>query len=744
MQTDRKKFRKRPFQIPCDKTLRSVTLRQIGEHIQKRDYAEGLSKANQALADSSLAEPEQSRVLALVADSEFKRGRYREAAQIQLQAATKSLNHASLWLRPHIGQVRALLKAPDVEQAVMMARQAIDIAETKMSAFNEQVGAANQELAANGSIVTPRLSPRVSVVATRMGYLFLQEGEPEVAGEFFERAIQSTKGGANRARQGLAKIALARGELGKALKMSADAIRRGGFKAKTISTWKTLIFARRQLGGWKIQESLIRGLDVAPARLRARTILSIVRELRKNDMRQWREVAEQWSTQEGAQFPIIETEIRKMILSSAKAEPGNATDKREKAESLLEMPGLSAKEWLTGAKELVRASLWEGSSVDIDQLVATAVGAYGQGFASRLRHSLALSCMMAKRHDLARPLLQTNIQTLAADKPQWGKSVWALARMESLLEDHATAAVLYREFFEENAMALHFRLQAQLLWCKELIAAGQPDALLEARTLMTASLSMVRDPDVLLNFARQLQFGPSELREWGQELFEEGKGYALQKFGAAVTPSRAISILFKLTRRQVCDFGRYDEVVEFWEGLSAEKRDWLWSEKSDFWTYLGQVFEAYSRKGDWEEAEALAHDYLDDPATPAAGIPFLGIPLARRMMQADRSTEGLELFRRLVHVAPTHPLCAEAWYWLALAAHKQENRYKVRVCATNIRIAQGTQVGLLSKWNLDAKAFLLLANLEIGAVDSQAVNYSPELLQEQLCNIYVDLKRLTI
>lgn len=207
MQTGRKKLRKRPFQIPCDKTVLSSTLRQIGEDIQKRDFAVGLSKANEALAASGMTEHKRSRVLALVADSEFRRGRFMEAAQIQLQAATKNLDHAVLWLRPHIGHVRALLKVPDVPQAAMMARHAIAMAETKMADFNEQVRLAGQSVTTNGVVEVPSVPPRVSVVATRMGYLFLQEGEPEAAEEFFLKAIESAKGGANRARQGMAKIA---------------------------------------------------------------------------------------------------------------------------------------------------------------------------------------------------------------------------------------------------------------------------------------------------------------------------------------------------------------------------------------------------------------------------------------------------------------------------------------------------------------------------------------------------------
>lgn len=742
MKTGGRKSRKQPRQSPGDKTPLSASLRQIGEHIQKRDFAAGLSKANQALAAPGMTEHTRSRLLALVADSEFKRGRFTEAAQIQLQAATKSVDHATLWLRPHIGYVRALLKAPQVEQAILMARQAVALAEAKRADFDGLVRGANFKAKNRIKVFVPELSPRVSVVATRMGYLFLQEGEPEAAKEFFEKAIQSAPGGANRARQGLAQIALAKGESGNAAEIATDAIRRGEYKAKTLSAWKILIAARRRLGGWRIGDRLIEGLDTAPAGLRSRTILTIVRELRKNDMRQWREVAERWSTREGAQFPVVETEIRKMILSSAKAEPGNAADKREKAQKLLEMPGLSAKEWLTGAKELVRASLWEGRLVDIDQMVTTAAVAYGQGFAPRLRHSLALSCMMAKRHDLARPLLQANIQQLPSNNRQWGKSVWALARMESLLGDHAASAPLYRQFSEEVAIPVQFRLQAQLLWCQELIAAGQTGPLLEARALMEVTLGNVEDPDILMNLARQLQDSPGILQEWRKQLFEKGKTRALQQFNATNLPSVAITILFKLARRQVGDFGRYEETTAFWEGLDENKRDWLWSNKSDFWEYLGLVFEAYGRLSDLQKAEALAQNFLNDPASPTEGLPFLGIPFARRLMMAGRATESLKLFERMAHVAPTHPLCAEAWYWQALTALKRGETNQVKECANRICVVLGTQAGMLEEWDIEAKAFLLLADLHPALVDPQAVNYTFDYLQGQLDSINADLARI--
>jgi tetratricopeptide (TPR) repeat protein len=738
----RKRLRKRPHRENADKTALSMKLREIGDLIQRGRHADGLSKADAALANARLAKKDKSRVLAMVADSEFRLGRFEAAAQIQLKVAAATIDDPTLWLRAYIGEVRALLKSPNVEQAIMMADHAVAVAETKMADFNEKVRLAKQSVEEGGSVEVPPVPVRVSVVATRMGYLFLQEGEPEAAEALFTRAIGSTKGGANKARQGLAKIALARGEFGKAISMASDAIHRGGFKVKTLDAWKTLISARRQLCGWKIRERLIAGLDTVPAGLRARTILTIVRELRKNDMRQWRVVAKNWSQKEGRHFPIIETEIRKMTLASAKAEPGNATDKREKAEQLLQMPDLSAKEWLNGTKEFVRASLWEGNTVNFGQLIASAVSAYGEEFAPRARHSLALSCMMAKRHDLARPLLQENIQQNPYGNPMWAKSVWALARMESLLGDHAASAVFYRQFADEASISNKFRLQAQLLWCKELIAAGQPGPLLEARSMMEATLANVNDPDVLMNFARQLQYGPEVFRNWGAQLFEQGNAISRQRIADTTSPSEAISILFKLTRRQTDDFSRYEEVIAYWEGLNQDKRDWLWSERRVFWEYLGLVFKAYVRAGDAQRAEAFAYEFINDSATPPEGRAQIGIPYALFLVENDRISEALSLFTQLTKQVPTHPLSAFAWYWKALESHKcgritERNRY----CYC-LRIAQGVNGGLLREWSFDAKAQLLLADLQVDGIDLQSVNYTAEFLNMLINEIQRNLGEL--
>lgn len=261
---------------------------------------------------------------------------------------------------------------------------------------------------------------------------------------------------------------------------------------------------------------------------------------------------------------------------------------------------------------------------------------------------------------------------------------------------------------------------------------------------MTAALTRIEDPEILMNFARQLQFGPSELRDWGRELFAQGEALALGQFREASHPVVAMTILFKLARRQILDFDRYAEAVAFWKDLDAHKKDWLWSGHSCFWEYLGLIYEAYARLGDLPGAEILARHYLDDPATPPDGLPPVGIPYGRRLMSQGRAKEGLELFDRLARCAPTHPLCAEAWYWLTLAARRQGDIGKSKEYASRIRTAQGVPMGMLNEWNFDAKALLLLADLNPSRVDRQAVNYNEARLQRLLKQIYADVQLVAL
>lgn len=735
-------YRKRAYKAPSDKTVQAVTLRKISDHVKRRQYAEALTESSRALRDPALSAPDQGRVLALVADSEFRRGIYKKAAEIYVQAAQRSLSHHELWLRPLIGHIRALLRVPSVKQAHLMARHTLDMALRKMQLFDEAVQKANQQWTEGYVVGVPHLPPRASVVATRLGYLFLQEGEPELAKYYFKQAHEINPRGGCRALQGLAWVALAEDDPESALDWAIESLRRGKYGAKTLSSWSILIAARHKLGGWKIKERLIDGLQQVPDSVRARAILLIVTELRKHDMRQWKEVAQRWSEQEGSRFPAIETEIRKMMLASWRAMPEAIDEKREAAEEMLRMPGLSPSEYRSAAKEFVRSSLWSKQSVDIEGLIREARRRYGAGVAVRVAHSLALSCMMAKRHDLARSILQRTAKECARNDDIRGKTLWALARMENLQGRHQAAASLYAQIVDDEEIPLRFRLQARLLRCQALIAAGNSTAIKQAKTQLMETLREVQDPVLLMNFARQVVVSAPDLEDWGIDLFDTGAALALQQFEQATHPSVAINILFQLTRRQVYDFGRHEDVIHYWEGLSADKQDWLWSKKANFWEYLGLVLDAYLRCSRIDEASRFAYGWINDSATPAEGRVQIVAIYGQWLAQRSMLQEALPLFERVTLECPTHPLSAYAWYWKALVAQRQGNLVERDQCVLRIRQAQGTTPELQGAWQLDAKALLLYADLQVDRIDVQAATYTREQLIQLCTEINLEMASL--
>ena len=742
MSAGQSKYRKRTHRAPGDKTPFAVALRQINECIQRRDYPTALGQADQLMADPHVDVRARTRVLSLVADSEHRRGHYAQATAIQLQAAAASIAQPRAWLRPYIGQVRALLKLPDVGEALIMARHAVAMAQTKTAEFDEQVRTSREHIGIEGAVATPELPPRTSVVATRMGYLFLQEGEPEAAEEFFQTAVKASRGGANRARQGLAEVALARGESKLAMDIAVQAIRQGGFKAKTVPAWRTIIAARRRLGGWRIGDKLLKGLESIPAGLRARTTLLIVRELRKLDMRQWREVAERWSRREGGRFPIIEAEIRKLFLASAKVEMAGSEKIQARAEELMRTPKLSPNEWLAGAKEILRSRLEADQPARIDRLIAPVEVRFGPDFTAKAAHSLALSCVASQRTDMARVLLQNNLRLLPPDKPQWGRSAWALARMEGQLGRHAESADWYRRVFEATATPVRFQLQARLRWAEELAAAGQPEPLKAAKPIMDAVLSDVRNPDVLMNFARQVYVASPELEDWALVWFDRGSTKALDRFHKASTPTAAIDVLFRLTRRQVIDFDRGADAIRLWEEMSDQRKDWLWSLHNNFWDYLGLLFKAYVLDSRYEQAESFAQQWIQDPATPPTGRVQVGIPYGQWLVQCRRMNEAFALFDRFLAEAPTHELCALAWYWKALQAHGRQDANERDRCLKCLRMATGDRGGLMQEKDLRIKALVLQADLAADQVDCRLAGCTPDLLETMRLHVLQDIHRL--
>lgn len=736
-------FRKRASRQPADKTAESRALREISELVSRRDHSAGLEKVRNLMRGSAARDSMlQGRALALTADSEFKRGRFAEAADIYIRAATMLSTHHERWFRPLVGGIRAHLRAGNLDEAWRIAVLAHETATHKRVDFERAVALATAQLAATGRAVVPPKPTRVSVVCTRIGFILLQEGETTTAREMFNRALSDNPKGAARARQGLAFIALGEDEPAVAYNLALASIQCGSSSAKTIAAWPILIRASRKLGRPRLGDSILNELTKSPPSVRARALVVICQAMRAAGYTEWERTATEWLAGEGGAYPWAQAELRKLFLADTKAENGRLLEKRAAAEALMSTDALSFNEWLSATKEYIRCRLFEGNDVDMERFIASAAARFGDSRAYQARHGIALSCMMAKRHGTARQLLEYNIARQTCPSHVRGKSLWALARMEYLLGNYSRTADLYRVYWETDVYEQKFRLQARARWVEALVRDNQPGAIEAARPAISDVLRGIEDPELRINFARHLALCAAEFKPWAASIFNDAADEMRSSFEKTEHPSVAIDTLLKLTRRQIYEFDRHDDVVSFWESLDASRRTWLWSNSGAYWEYLSLLITAYARSGRIDVTDDLAIAWINDPATPPDGRACIGISYGRTLIAWRRINDAMELFEQLTSEAPANPLCAYAWYWKALRAYRDNNAADRDLCVANLRKAQGVAVGLRSEWELDAKGHLLLVDLDPSRLDAQVVNYSSDFLARVLAELEQELALL--
>jgi len=736
------KFRKRAPQKQTHQPPLAPQLRELGVAISRRQHAGSLAGINETLRTTRGDALASGRLLALAGDSEFKRSKYADARQLYDRAAGMLADHPRHWLRPLMGSLRACLKDGHADESVVLAGQIAAEAMRREADHTAFIARAHVLMASQSRVVVPPAPLRASTICARMGELFLAHGETGAAGHFFHEALRQGKPGSVKARIGLARIASAEKNADAALRYAREAILMGKASAKTLCCWPILIAARRQIGGWMIADDLLDCVRRAPRSVRARATVIIVTEMRKHDMRQWSAFALEWLAADGRLFPAAEAEIKKMILASWKTVPGRVEEKGEAAKRLLQTARLSKNEWLAGIKQVVLSGIMLKKAIDPENIVAKAARHFDPAFGFRVRHSLALTCMQARAHETARALLRQNMDSPECPVRICSRAVWALGRMERALGNHAAAAEAFEIFASSEKFELKFRLQARLWWVESMVAAGQAGALVAAREQISAALEDIKDSELLMNTARQMRALAPELDTLAFQLFDRASGYARSAFQNAAEPGPALDILFKLTRRMVCDFDRNGEAVKIWEQLPAERRNWLWQANAHYWEYLGLLVSAYSRTGQRDVAEKMARDWMADPSVPVHGRVHIIIALAKAMLEAGQIHDALILFGDLVLESPAHPLSALAWYWLALEAHGAGDHNDRDASASALRRALGPTPGLLEEWRLDARALVLLNNLDSRVNRTDRVQYDDAFMVREADAIRRDLARL--
>lgn len=719
---------------------RFTGLTEIDRLVNHGQVADALREINQQLTRENRPR-RQSKLLHQVARTLHKRGKFSEAAQALEKASSLVTHEIRDWLPSVMARIRALIKECMLAEAVAEGEKCLNLAHEKLGEFEKRKGQASQEFARTGRVTIPQRPHRPCVVATKLGTLFFIEGELETAQTFFLRAIANNPRGGTRAREGLAEIALRQDEAEVAFQRSVEALTLGKFQKKTLSAWKPFFAARRKLGHTGLSPEFVASMRAARPSVRARAWLAVVQELRSANDPQWIPLAHDWLSLDGNRFPSVASELNKMLLGQAKRENHSPPAIIKAAQTLLATPGLAPHEWRAGAKELVRASLFADLDPNLPALVRQGNALYGSDFTVSLRHSLALSCMMAKRHDLARPILRAAIKDADAVRNHtWSKALWALGRMEAFLGNHAAAAAAYLRIAEAGEVPERFRLQSRLLWAENVLTTGKPAAVRAAAASLPAVLDQLEDFNLLLDFARQLSLSTDEFRALAKSFYEKGARLARQDFQEAAHPSLALDTLFRLTRRQVYDFGKSVEAITFWRELSDEKKLWLWNNDNRWWNYLALILLAHLRQGDFAGATRIAQDILQDPATPRTALPAILVPYYEQLILKGQIAEGLDAFRWIVTENPTRAGCAKAYYWLALEAYSTSNSEEVtRLCQALLLSNTHTEI-TSEQWDLEAKAHLLQEDLEPSRVPASAAHLNEKFVSRALSSIHRHLQ----
>lgn len=655
------------------KTAFSQNIREARELIAGSDSAEGLKMLN-TLAASTKNPTRRAKILLTIAESETRLSRHTEALAAFQKASRFAAQGADsqLTLLAGTGMVRSLLRSLRIEEAKIAAGTLLADLSAAEKSFENLQNVTPGQLAKQGVITVSARPPRATVCLTKIANAFLQSGLTEEARAFLLKAIQLSPNGASRARQALAKIALASDQPELAERYAREALLMGRFQAKTVAAWQLYLDARARQNLVPIleQDVLASFRQHAKGRIAAASALSITRVLRAHGDPAWKTIAT--SELERQRDPIISTEIEKLLHADSKLfsteEPRQIA---ARALKLLRNKDVSAQEAVAHAKEYVRFSLRADRNPNLDRVIRIGEGKFPPVVLLSIRHAAALGAIMAEGYDLARQWLLA-LTTEAAQRKQitaWGKATWALARMESLLERNAEAAFWYMEVAANPDTPPRFKIQAMLRGLKFLGKTGDNSTDIGQLTEnIRAILNQTADFRILLDAARQLALAGSNFNTLKNEAADHATTLADEAIAAASTPQEQLTLLEYFARKLYWDLGRTRQLLQRWEALAEkQKAEYHATSGTTWYEYLSLVFLSLTETGLNAEATALASTILDhDTATPE-GYVILGSTYAEHLIKNGQKEKAFEYFTWIAKEAPTHRRAAVAHYWLALS-----------------------------------------------------------------------------
>jgi tetratricopeptide (TPR) repeat protein len=747
MKASLKRFRKRQSTMATDLAPQSSELRQCRNLIQRGLHADALRQI-EARVDAPEYSERRADLLCLVADSLHHQGKFEEAAQAYARAAKHAPTRSRAEARAMFGQISALIKSVKLPDAAALALSCIHHAAEAEAAHAKLTDLADRALKPGQPFPVPPAPPRASVLASRLGKLFFDEGEISHARQLFEAALKINPKGASRARLGMAEICLREGRAAEAEQWARQAIQVGGFRAKTLGAWPVLVAACRQCGTDPLEPGFLKGMAQAKPSVRFRARYLLVRHLREAHDPRWLPEAVALLDQPQGKPAALLAELRKLVLATAERLQRPPPVRLSAAEDLLATPQLSPNEWLSAAKQVILAQAALDQTVDVYGLVRQAEH-YFQGqpvhhglFRASLIHGLGLACQAAGRVETAKTLFMQNVAEQPAGSDAWGKSLWACARLLKRLGKGDEAALLFWTCYQQPEIPERFRLLSLIEWTRSVLDGRNPHKLGAIQAQLEAVLPQLTDYELVLDLARQVNH--SGLRRlFGLRIFERGHALAWQALESATHPTAATAILYKLCQR-ANDFNQRDSIIATWEKLAPEKRQWLWSTHSDFWGWIELVCRAYRGKGDFAAAEAFALPLLNDPATPPHGYALLGVTYAsmKNIRQGDFPA-AFAVYERMVQVAPANEWTCHAYYWVGLREWNHGNKEATIRNGEKILETLGSDLGMAWKLRMAARGHLLRVGLNAEVLPPAKAVPSEELTA-QWKQVQADLERLVL
>lgn len=735
------KWKKQALSNPQrDRNSISTRLRLALDHIQRREYQAGLELLD-AESRNGNDPATQSKILAAVGCSENKRGNLESALEAQAKAETTG-NGPRNWLSPALAQFLILLKDLRTEEASQKAGKILVKARQQEAAHAASLVAAEANANLGQAVTFEGLPHRVSFVATRLAVGFLQNGYVQEAETYYNQALASNPQGASRARQGLAEIAFRKRDFVRSEDWAAQAMAVGKHQAKTLPALEVYLKALTAQNKPTDAPELLRGYASSKNGVSRRALYLIVRHLRSCDEAGWKKTVSDWLSKTGKKDFVIEAEIRKIILSDLRVQNANSQDILSAAEGLLAVEGLSFAEWVFAAKQAFKAGLASNDpSRNAKGFVAEGIRKFGEVRRADVHHRLARTALDCGRLDLARDLYQA---ALTAAKPKdevWGMASWSLAKLLEKQKDHSGAARLFLSIYNNQLGKERFRMVALVAWAKALLHAGREEEILGRQREFAEATGRITDYVLLLDMAWQLANAPHGLNALAAQILGRGKELALAAADGAKDPADARVALFTLSRR-LADFRKDGEIVRIWEDLPDETKEWLWSEDSVFWEYVGYVFRSYRKLKRFSDALALSKAYLDDASTPACGVAELAVLEGLLYLAEGDKDSAFRQLERAIRTAPHHVMSAYAYYWLAIRQRKAGDKISSAKTASKIGLCVGNAPGLFWQKGLRRRGLLLEHDLDSAKVSSMVGEKEAKNMEGSLEKIEKDLDRV--